>query len=98
MIREAPTVVGGAATVVYVRIGEGHRPTGGCRHSVGGRELGPVAGLAIGQYARDSGYYLFYCDADWNTLTDTYHDTLDDAKDQAEFEYEGVGASWKALP
>jgi hypothetical protein len=31
--------------------------------------------------------YLFHCDADWNTVTDTYHDTLEQALSQAEFEF-----------
>ena len=56
--------------------------------------LGPAAALAICQYEGDSQYYLFYCDDEWNVRTDTCHQSLDDAKDQAEFEYEGVSALW----
>ena len=42
---------------------------------------------------------IFGCDEGWNAVTDTWHETLEDAKAQAEFEYEGVncdvaGAGW----
>lgn len=43
--------------------------------------------LAIARYDSDSGFYLFYCDPDWNVITDTYHDTPADAMAQAEFEF-----------
>jgi hypothetical protein len=56
--------------------------------------MGPMAGLAICQYAGQDAFYLFGCDADWQNVTDTWHQTLDDAQHQAEFEYEGVSKTW----
>lgn len=56
--------------------------------------MGPMAGLAICQYPDDDAVYLFGCDADWNNITDTWHQTVDDAKHQAEFEYQGVSDTW----
>ena len=56
--------------------------------------MGPMAGLAICQYAGEEAFYLFGCDADWQSVTDTWHETLNDAQDQAEFEYEGVNRTW----
>jgi hypothetical protein len=70
------------------------RPTARTTHRAGGRILPPAINLAICQYPGDTQYYLFYCDADWNVQTDTAHASLDAAKDQAEFEYEGISASW----
>lgn len=67
-----------------------HRPTGNCRHIVPSVVEGAAGGLAIGRYAGETAYYLFGCDAEWNTLTDTWHETLEDALSQAEPEYEGV--------
>jgi hypothetical protein len=56
----------------------------------------PAAGLAICVYETgDEGFYLFYCDEEWRVVTDTWHETLEDAKSQAEFEYEGVNESWR---
>jgi hypothetical protein len=49
-------------------------------------------GLAICQ--GDHGFYLFGCDADWQSVTDTWHQTFDEAKGQAEFEYDGVSDTW----
>ena len=31
--------------------------------------------------------YLFYCDVAWNSVTDTYHDSMESAVEQAEFEF-----------
>ena len=37
------------------------------------------------------------CDPAWNTVTDTWHETLEDALEQAEFEYEGVAETWNVV-
>ncbi|MGD0014224.1 MAG: hypothetical protein ABSD56_07350 [Bryobacteraceae bacterium] len=71
-----------------------HRSTGNCRQVVAGKLQGPAAGLAICQYEGETAYYLFGCDADWNTVTDTWHETLEGALQQAEFEYEGISRTW----
>jgi hypothetical protein len=52
--------------------------------------VGEFAGLAIAKYPNDSGFYLFYCDAEWAVITDTYHDSVERAVHQAEFEFSGV--------
>ena len=57
--------------------------------------LGPAHALAICAGAGDAAFYLFYCDADWQVLADTWHASLEEAKEQAEFEYEGVSRLWK---
>jgi hypothetical protein len=54
-----------------------------------------MAGLAICQYSGDSAYYLFGCDEEWRPITDTWHQTVEQAKEQAEFEYEGVTRTWQ---
>jgi hypothetical protein len=64
--------------------------TGKTRHVAGESEVADFAGLAIAQYPSDPGFYLFYCDENWKAITDTYHETLDAAIDQAEFEFEPV--------
>jgi hypothetical protein len=43
----------------------------------------------------DTGFYLFYCDTDWNIVTDTWHESLDAAKRQARFEYDGIDNHWR---
>jgi hypothetical protein len=91
----APTRVGNALVIAFSPIDHRHRPTGACRHTVAGVLQGPAAGLAICKYETSPGYYLFYCDADWNSITDTYHDTVEAAMSQAEFEYGGVSGTWQ---
>jgi hypothetical protein len=71
------------------------RPTARTTHRVAGDVLAPAAALAICQYDGDSQFYLFYCDDEWNVCTDTCHSSIDEAKHQAEFEYEGVSALWR---
>ena len=94
MEREPPSKVGGARVVLYSVLDQRHRPTGACRHVVDGEPQAPFAGLAICQYESEEAYYLFYCDEDWNAVTDTWHQSLAEAREQAEFEYEGVRATW----
>ncbi|HEX6372166.1 MAG TPA: hypothetical protein VF006_24830 [Longimicrobium sp.] len=88
-----PLFLGGVPVVAYTRIDERHRPTGSCRHFAHGALAGPAAGLAICRDS-DGGFFLFGCDAEWNPVTDTWHETLEDAQHQAEFEYEGITGTW----
>ena len=75
------------------------RPTGATTHRaaeiidgevVPGDTLGPFAALGITRDNESEGYLLFYFDQDGDEVTDTWHETLEDAKGQAEFEYEGI--------
>jgi hypothetical protein len=45
--------------------------------------------------AGEAGIYLFYCDDQWQVLADTWHPSVNNAKAQAEFEYEGISELWK---
>jgi hypothetical protein len=54
--------------------------------------MGPAAALAIARYANDNRFYLFYLDHAGNVVTDTFHESLEPALDQAGFEYRGL--SW----
>jgi hypothetical protein len=83
--------------ILFTPIDGRHKPTGDCRHIVGGDLLGAAAGLAICRYESDSSFYLFYCDEHWGVLTDTWHETIEDAKAQAEFEYKGTSRTWQAV-
>ena len=93
-MNRAPNEIGGAKVVLYTPIDDRHQLTGNCRQVVCGETMGAAAGLAICQYPGENNYYLFGCDENWNTITDTWHETLEDAKAQAEFEYMGATATW----
>ena len=79
------------ARVLQVASLVGLQPTGKTRHYRGipsSREaLENFAALAIAQYDGKEGFYLFYCDSDWNVMTDTFHDDLAGAIEQANWEY-----------
>jgi hypothetical protein len=92
---KAPNEIGGARVVLYTPIDERHKHTGNCKQIVAGELMGAASGLAICQYEGDDGYYLFGCYDERDILTDTWHETLEDAKEQAEFEYDGVSATWQ---
>ena len=81
--------------IYYSPIDHRHRPTDKCRQIVASVLQGPIAGLAICQYPGESSYYLLGCDTEWQQVTDTWHETLEQAKEQAEFEYDGVTSTWK---
>ena len=51
----------------------------------------------IAQYDGKDGVYLFYCDSDWNVMSDTFHDDLASAIDQASWEY-GQAHSYEVAP
>ena len=89
-----PSKIGRATVICYTPIDGRHRHTGNCRQIVAGVPQGTAAGLAICQYEGEDSFYLFGCDENWEKVTDTWHETLEDAKHQAEFEYEGVSGTW----
>jgi len=94
---DCPDYIGDARVICFSPIDERHRHTRQTKQTVGGRLLGPAAGLAIGQTKGHGSisYFLFGCDEDWRPISDTWHESLEEAVRQAEFEYEGVGATWQ---
>jgi hypothetical protein len=85
-----PRLVGGAHLRFFVIIDNLYTYTGNTKHYTNNHLLPPMQALALCQYENDSGFYLFGCDLQWNTITDTYHDTLEEAFEQATFEYAGL--------
>ena len=64
------------------------QPTGKTRHIVNRVEVSDFAAVAIARFDEDpSGTYLFYCDRSWNVVTDTWHEDLASAVEQANFEF-----------
>jgi hypothetical protein len=80
----------------HVRLGPSHPPTGKTRHCdmVGG-SLRLPSELRIVQYGGDSCFYLLYCDVSGRALTDTYHDAIEGALSQAEWEFCAKPDEWE---
>jgi hypothetical protein len=79
----------------------GHVPTGKTRHYLGTPdnrvELPPPKQLMIVQIPPDlEGFYLLYLDDKGNELTDTYHDSLEQAQAQAVWEFGVDPDEWEA--
>lgn len=92
-----PSCLDGARVLLVTAIDDRHRYTGNCRHHKHGELQGPAQRLAICAYDEDmdAGVYLFRCDAQWNVITDTWHQDIRDARKQAAFEYEGINETWR---
>jgi hypothetical protein len=89
-----PKLIDGARVLAYTPLDSRHVTTGGTKHIVGGEQAPAPKLLAICQYADDNGFYLFGCDETWSTITDTWHESIDQAKAQAEFEHRGTLGTW----
>jgi hypothetical protein len=57
----------------------------------------PAARLVIIEQSSD-GTYLFRFDAEGTWSGDTWHMSIDDAREQAAFEFEGSLGEWKPVP
>lgn len=56
----------------------------------------PIAihGLALCQYAGESGVYRFSCDARWDSVQDERYASVEDARQQLPAQYRAVAATW----
>lgn len=90
----APPKIGDSRVLCFCVLDRRHRHTGNCIHRRGDVVQGPAICLAVCQYLGDDGYYLFSCNEKWDVMADTYHVSIDEAKQQAEFEYSGTLGTW----
>ena len=84
-------------TIKKVMLTDRHLNPGRTKHTLidgaGARPFPPFTSLAITQYGDGPGYYLIHVCED-HTGTDTFHETLEDAIDQAEWEFEVRPEEW----
>lgn len=93
-MNEIPEKIGNADLIAYLILTSKHTKTNNTKHYVSGQLLTGISILTICKYVNDAGYYLFYCGSDWKEFTDTYHDSMEDAMDQAEFEFANTHGDW----
>jgi len=62
-------------------------------------EVYRLARLPVSPFAGKRIHRLFTCGCDdtWKEITDTWHETLQDAVIQAEFEYQGISDCWMRI-
>lgn len=83
-----------AQRLFHVRVGAASKGSGGTRHVKGSSVLQRPTSLEI--VRDDSGYFLYYLDEANRPQTDTWHDSLDAAFEQARFEFGISPADWIA--
>ena len=95
-VSDIPSIIGGVRVVLYSQIDERHEQTGaGWQFLIDGTVRARAWGIAICESAEGDGFSLFTCEDAWMPVADTQHATLEDAKRQAEFEYEGLESTWQ---
>jgi hypothetical protein len=89
-----PQTIGSQEVVLTALIDEASQHTENCKHTFGGKVLGKAKWAAITKPDNVGSCYLFMCYTD-GELTDSCHESIKDAKEQAEWEYEGISKKWK---
>jgi hypothetical protein len=96
MPSEAPKMI----AVKRVLLGPQHLSPGRTVHrlsnSKGARPFPPFKSLEIAHYPNSEGYYLFHLCGD-GLGTDTWHESLEDALHQAEWEFEVKPNEWEDI-
>jgi hypothetical protein len=72
-------------------------PTGRTRHFIGNQSAPTPSSLVIAQEEGDPGFYLLYLDGAGQPITDTYHDSLSKAMEQAQWEFSVGPDEWRPL-
>ncbi len=87
----------GYKVLFQVYLAEHHKPTGNVRAIIRGKTAPVPVELRIAQMEDDPGVYLLHYNNKGEEITDTYHDSVELAMEQAEFEF-GVGAQdWRQV-
>lgn len=81
--------------VLCAILGPERLPTGKVCHFIRGAEAEPARELRIIQLDGDPGFYLIRFNVSGVEITDTYHDTVEMAMEQAEFEFGLMPGDWK---
>ena len=95
-IKEPPSRLDGAIVLYYCLLDERVKPSG--VHSIrleDGSSFVPTR-AAICQYEGDSNIYRFYCDDQWQVITDMSYASLEEAVAEIESGYSGAEALLKA--
>lgn len=84
-----------------IRLGANHKSTGKTSHyELQGNVKTPILNitqLQIAKYPDAAGYYLLYLDKNGEELTDTYHENIESAMQQAEWEFSVKANEWQEV-
>ena len=85
-----PAALDGHRVVAYASVDPRTVSTARVEHVVGGEHLGNVLGLAICWVEPEGRAALMRCSDGWTVRTDTWHETIEEAMQQAEYEFGGL--------
>ena len=99
-MNKPPEYLDGAKVLFWTLLDDRNKRTGKLRLYANGTLQTEFHGLAIAAYEDKNGIpkqetYLFFCDENWEVENDTYHDSVDAAKAQAEMTFTGIDEKWK---
>jgi len=98
---ECPKELGSAKVIAYAVVKPENMHTGNTKQIVAGITKGSATAMIIAQYEGDDSFYVFGCySQEWATETDTWHEDLDEAVEQLDWEYENLSKNivWYAQP
>jgi len=98
---ECPKQIGGAEVIAYAVVKLANSHTGNTEQIVAGETKGSATAMIIAQYENDQSYYVFGCyGQEWATETDTWHEDLEGAVEQLDWEYKCLSENiiWYAKP
>jgi hypothetical protein len=86
-----PKELEGAKVIAYAIVDPENIHTGNTKQIVAGSVLHAATAMIIAQYENDSSYYVFGCyEKEWSAATDTWHECLEDAVQQLDWEYKNL--------
>jgi hypothetical protein len=89
---EPPSRLDGADILLFCPLDERVRPTGGHSIQLEDGTMYVPTNAAICQYENSETVYRFYCNDDWEVVTDTVHYSVQEAIDEIESGYAGATA------
>lgn len=94
-----PSTLEGGRVVLWSTIDERHQRTGLGWQLLHGRPAPePAWAVAICEAADREGFLLVSCKGDWVPFARTWYPTLEEARRQVEFEYDGLQSTWQEPP
>ncbi len=78
-----------------VKLGPKHKATGFTEHIIHGEPMEMPTELWIAQFPGEQVVYLYYCDDTGLELSDTLHDSVPLAMEQAELEFCVTPSEWE---
>ena len=80
-----------------LELGAEHREVGRTLHSNGATVLPRAQTLVVAGFEESGEYYLLHFDETGKELTDTFHESIEEAFQQAEFEFDIKPHEWTKL-